>query len=137
MNADNLQRAIYTALTGDVALMALIVDVYADIPQPDEPETDADFPYVVIGKDALSDASTKTDDGVSAVAQIDVWSRENNYTEAKAVGSAVYNVLQKGDLTITGADHIATRAIGANYSVDPDGHTKRGLLTFSITYDGI
>ena len=137
MNADNLQRAIYTALTGDVTLMALITGVFADIPQPADPETDADFPYVVIGKDALTTFDTKTDNGVRAISQIDVWSRENNLTEAKAVGTAVYNVLQKGSLTITGAHHILTRAVGQNYSTDPDGHTKRGLLTFSVLYDEI
>ena len=137
MRGKELQEAIYAALTGDVTLMALITGVYADIQQPNLPEDDSNFPYVVIGADNLAEDSTKTDNGVRALVQIDVWSRQNNLTEAKDVGTAVYNVLQKGSLAITGAHHILTRAVGQDYSTDPDGHTKRGLLTFTVLYDEI
>ena len=77
MNADNLQRALYDALTGDVTLMALITGVYADVQQPDLPESDSNFPYVVIGQDNLSPFDTKTDNGASALCQLDIWSRQN------------------------------------------------------------
>ena len=137
MKGAELQQSIYDALTGDVTLMALITGVFADVQQPNLPEADADFPYVVIGQDNLVTFDTKTDNGVRALVQMDVWSRENNLTEAKDVGSAVYSVLQKGSLTISGAHHILTRAVGQDYSTDPDGHTKRGLLTFSVLYDEI
>ena len=137
MKGAELQRAIYSALTGDVTLMALITGVFADVQQPNRPEDGSLFPYVVIGADNLATFDTKTDNGVQALAQIDVWSRQNNLTEAKDVGTAVYDVLQKGSLTITGAHHILTRAVGQEYSTDPDGHTKRGLLTFIVIYDEI
>ena len=137
MNAEYLQAAIYDTLTGDAALMALITGVYADVQQPNLPEDDSDFPYVVIGQDNLSPFDTKTDNGASALCQIDVWSRQNNLTEAKAVGSAVYNVLQKGSLTITDAEHVLTRSESAVYSKDPDGQTKRGMLMFRVMYDEI
>ena len=137
MRGKELQEAIYAALTGDVTIMALITGVYADIQQPNLPEDDSAFPYVVIGQDSLAEDSTKTENGVRALVQVDVWSRQNNLTEAKDVGTAVYDVLQKGSLTITGAHHILTRAVGQDYSTDPDGHTKRGLLTFTVLYDEI
>jgi len=114
--------------------MALITGVYADIQQPNLPEDDSAFPYVVIGQDSLAEDSTKTFDGVNALVQIDVWSRQRNLTEAKDIGSAIYSALQKQPLTIVGADHIATRGVGQDYSTDPDGVTKRGLLTFSVLY---
>lgn len=137
MKGAELQQAIYDALTGDVTLMALITGVFADVQQPNLPEDDSSFPYVVIGQDTLREESTKTDNGVIATVQIDVWSRQNNVTEAKDIGTAVYNVLQKGNLTISGAHHILTRSIGQEYTTDPDGHTKRGLLTFSVLYDEV
>jgi hypothetical protein len=137
MKGAQLQQSIYDALTGDVTLMALITGVFADVVQPNLPENDANFPYVVIGQDTLSPFDTKTDNGTNALCQIDVWSRQNNLTEAKNVGTAVYDVLQKGSLTISGAHHILTRAVGQAYSTDPDGHTKRGLLTFTVMYDEI
>ena len=137
MKGAELQESIYDALTGDVTLMALITGVYADVQQPNLPEDDSLFPYVVIGQDSLATFDTKTENGVRALTQIDVWSRQNNLTEAKDVGTAVYDVLQKGVLTISGAHHILTRAVGQDYSTDPDGHTKRGLLTFTVIYDEI
>ena len=137
MKGRQLQQGIYDALTGNGALMAIITGVYADIQPPNLPEDDAAFPYVVIGNDSLAASDTKTTNGVRAALQIDVWSRQNNLTEAKDVGSAVYDVLQKADLAIEGANHILTRATGQDYSTDPDGHTKRGLLTFVVLYDGI
>lgn len=137
MNAQNLQTALYSALTGNAPLMALITGVYADVQQPDLPEDDADFPYVVIGQDNLTPFDTKTDNGASALCQIDVWSRQNNLIEAKTVASAIYDVLQKGSLTIPGADHILTRIESQAFSKDPDGHTKRGMVMARIIYDDI
>lgn len=137
MRAADLQRSIYGALTGDATLMALITGVYADVRQPDLPEADSDFPYVVIGQDNLSPFDTKTDNGASALCQIDVWSRQNNLTEAKDVASAIYAILQNGSLTITGADHILTRVESETFSSDPDGQTKRGMCMYRVIYDEI
>ncbi len=137
MNSANLQIAIYDALTGDATLMALITGVYADVEQPDLPESEADFPYVVIGQDNLTPFDTKTDHGASALCQIDIWSRQNNLTEAKAVAKAIYDVLQKGSLTIADAHHILTRVESETFSKDPDGETKRGMCMYRVIYDEI
>lgn len=137
MNAEYLQQAIYTALTGDPTLMGLITGVYADVEQPNLPEDPADFPYVTIGKDNLSPFDTKTSDGISALCQIDIWSRQRNLTEAKSVSSAIYDVLQKQPLTITDSHHILTRIESQVFSVDPDGITKRGMLMARIMYEEI
>ena len=137
MNADNLQRALYDALTGDVTLMALITGVYADVQQPDLPESDSNFPYVVIGQDNLSPFDTKTDNGASALCQLDIWSRQNNLIEVKEIAGAIYDVLQKGSLNITGADHVLTRIESQTFSKDPDGQTKRGMVMARVVYDEI
>ena len=137
MNAENLQRALYNALTGDGALMALITGVYADVQQPNLPEDDSDFPYVVIGKDNISPFDTKTDWGASALCQIDVWSRQRNLIEAKEIASAIYDALQGQPLSITDAHHILTRTESQVFSSDPDGVTKRGMVMARILYDEI
>ena len=137
MNAENLQRALYNALTGDATLMALITGVYADVQQPNLPEDDSDFPYVVIGQDNLTPFDTKTDNGASALCQIDVWSRSNNLIEVKTIASAIYAVLQKGSLTIADADHVLTRIESQSFSKDPDGQTKRGMVMARVVYDEI
>lgn len=134
MNADALQKAIYSKLTGDAILAAAVVGVYADVQQPASPEDDTLFPYVTIGRDTLTPWDTKTNFGVEALCQIDVWSRSNNFVEAKEIGELIWAALHHTDLIITGASHTMTVQENAGYTNDPDGHTKRGLLMFRVNY---
>lgn len=134
MNAENLQRAIYSALTSDVDLMALVTGVYAQQEQGDDSESPLVFPYVIIGDDDFDDASTKDTNGTQATAIIHVWSRERNYLVNKSVADAVYNVLQHQPLTIVGANHIDTVIVGQTFEKDPDGVTKHGVMNAQIMY---
>lgn len=134
MNSENLQSAIYTKLTGNSALMALITGVYADVQQPIDAGSDAAFPYVTIGQDNASSWDTKTEFGTEALCQIDIWSRSNNFTQAKTIGSAITDALHQQPLTITGASHVLTFQQSEVYSKDPDGHTKRGMLMFRVVF---
>jgi len=134
MNGENLQRAIYDKLTGDASLMALIDGVYADVQQPLDAGSDAPFPYVTIGSDSLSSWDSKTFLGTEALCQIDIWSRANNFLEAKAIGSAIVDALHHQPLTITGGSHVLTVQQSSVYSKDPDGHTKRGMLMFRVVF---
>ena len=134
MNADALQRALYTKLTGDANIAAAVVGVYADVVQPNLPEDNADFPYITIGRDNLTPWDTHTEFGAEAICQIDVWSRSNNLIEVKEIGELIWIALHHASLTIDGADHTMTVQQGANYTADPDGHTKHGVLSFRVTY---
>lgn len=134
MNGDNLQRAVYAKLTNDATLMAIIVGVYADVQQPSDAGSDAPFPYVTIGSDNLSSWDSKTFFGTEALCQIDIWSRSNNFIEAKEIGDAITNALHHQSLTITDASHVMTVQQSSTYSKDPDGHTKRGMLMFRVVF---
>lgn len=134
MNGENLQRAIYSKLTGDATLMALIEGVYADVAEPLDAGTDAPFPYVTIGQDNMAPWDSKTFLGTDAICQIDIWSRANNFLEAKAIGTAIVDALHHQPLTITRASHVMTVSQSATYSKDPDGHTKRGMLMFRVSF---
>lgn len=134
MNADALQRALYLKLTGDIDVAAAVVGVYADVQQPAKPEDDAGFPYITIGRDNITPWDTKTDFGAEALCQIDVWSRSNNLIEVKEIGELIWFALHHRGLTIENSDHVMTVQQSANYLSDPDGHTKRAVLSFRITY---
>ena len=134
MNSENLQRAIYTKLTSDAALMALVTGVYAEVQQPEDAADVSDFPYVSIGQDTATPFDAKTFFGSDATVQVDVWSRSNNMSEAKQVGSAITNALHYQPLVIQGASHVMTVQQSEAYTRDPDGHTKRGLLLFQVVF---
>ena len=135
MKADALQTAIYSALTGNAALMAAIVAVYDHVPQAAESEDNSAFPFVVIGRDVLSPMDTKTSNGIDAVCQVHIWTRHKGMKEAKQIHGLVYDVLHLGDLSISGANHIATRFVGDTFYDDPDGATRHAVMTFGVTYD--
>jgi hypothetical protein len=135
MKADALQKAIYGVLTGNAPLMAAVEGVYDKVPQAAQSEDDGDFPFVVIGRDDLSPADTKTSNGISATCQVHIWSRYEGMKEIKQISGLIYGLLQKGSLTITGAHHILTRFTGDTFYDDPDGKTRHAVLFFEVRYD--
>ena len=127
-----LQSAIYSLLVGDATLMASVVTVTAVHPQPDDAGDEAEFPYVTIGQDVGDTFDSHTFLGTEVSAQIDVWSRSNNYIEAKTIAARIQALLHHQPLTITGMDHVLTTMESATYLIDPDGRTKRALLVFRV-----
>jgi len=134
MNADGLQRAIYTKLAASSPLGALITGIYADVPQNVDSGDDSAFPFVTIGGDTMTGWDTKTTEGTTAVCQIDVWSRSHNILEAKEIGSAINDALNNAALTIPGASHVLTKVESATYMRDPDGKTKRGMILARVWF---
>jgi hypothetical protein len=142
MITEALQAAIYTRLSTDTALVALLsqawggVAIFSDVPEING-ENDAYFPYVSFGPDVATPWDTKTDFGSEVSVQIDVWSRQNDYTETKGILSAIHARLHYQPLIIAGASHVLTRVTSATTSLDPDGHTRRGLMFLTVIYDAI
>jgi hypothetical protein len=137
MSLDNLQRAIFTKLTGDSALMALIVGVYADHPQDNDSGSTTPFPYVTIGQDRGQNWDTKTTTGASVVCQIDTWTRSGNFLTAKAISAAIRLTLHYQPLIIPQANHTMTVVQSEGFMKDPDGTTKHGVLQALVTYTDI
>ncbi len=137
MKLDALQQGIYDKLTGDAGLVAAVTGIHVDVEQADLPEDDTRFPYISFGNDQGTYWDNKTHFGVSALCQIDVWSRQNNLKEAKGLGAAIHAILHHTPLTIAGAAHIMTVVESETYTKDQDGHTKRGLLLVRVLYDEI
>lgn len=64
-----LQRAVFSALSKDAALVALLgsAKIYDDVPQR------TDFPYVSFGQSTERDWSTATEDGAEHLVTLHVW----------------------------------------------------------------
>lgn len=137
MKQAELQAGIYSALTGDAPLMALVTGVYTDPQQVEAPESDAAFPYVTIGEDVGTAWDTTTDFGSSASVIVDAWSRSHNFTEAKNIGDAIHTALHHQSLTISGADHVMTIVESITVTRDPDGKSKRAMIQIRVLYDGL
>ena len=127
MSADSsweLQKAVFTALTGDAPLMAMITGVHDHVPQ------DAAFPYVTIGESTARDWSAVGVSGIETTLVMHVWSRERGHKEVKQILAEIHRILHDADLTVPGHVLVWLR-YGFSQSIrDNDGATYHGIAQY-------
>jgi len=121
-----LQTAIYTKLTGDATLMALITSVFDRQPQGSA------FPYVTIGDCSAKDLSNKAGAGTEHKMTLHVWSREGGRTQAATIMDRLYQLLHQGTLTVSGHTLVVMHFITSAIVLESDGDTYHGTLTLRI-----
>ena len=121
----NVQRAVYSALTGASALTALLADgassVYDDVPE------NATFPYITLGEGFADAWEEKDNVGQEHDLTIHTWSRYEGFKECKQIMQAIYDALNRVALTVTGQDVMDCRMTFAHFMRDPDGETRHGV----------
>ena len=126
-----IQLALYTALTGDATLMALITAVYDDVPMKTA------YPYVVIGDCTWLYWDTDTTTGGEATCTLHTWSRYSGRLEVKNIQKAIYNVLHRKPLSLSAGLAIDNFVEFAETYMDVDGETRHGVQRLRIiTIDG-
>ena len=121
-----LQQAIYAALIGDSALMALISGVYDYVPEGSA------LDYVTIGDDDFNANDTKTSNGFEVYATIHAWSENNGRKKVKELAGEIYRILHKTSLIITDFTHIQTFFETSKTFRDQDEKTYHNIQTFRI-----
>lgn len=91
-----LQKAVYTALTGNVPLMAKVTGVY------DEADENAALPIVVIGDGTTTENSTKTEVGQTITLTLHAWSEARGRMEIKEIMGLLFDALDGASLTLSG-----------------------------------
>lgn len=145
MNPAAVQTAIFGVLSSDPTLLSQLSTSWSDVngaipaifsEVPQENHDDDDFyPFISFGEDVTAPFDTKTSTGGDATMPISVWTRTADYIQAKTIAKRVYDLLHRQDLTISNANHVTTDMLTTEFSLDPDGSTRRGLLTFSVLYE--
>jgi hypothetical protein len=119
-----LRSAIRGALAADPPLTALLggAKIY------DEPPRSAELPYVTLGQDAISDASTASERSEEHALTLHVWSRQGGHREAHLIASAVLEALADAPLDL-GEHRLANlRFIVADVRREADGRTYHGVV---------
>lgn len=141
-----LQAAIYSRLSGFTALTALLSThdyggtvlpaIYDQVPQVDDPASNTDFPYIVLGEWTMVENDTDTDTGFDATLTIHTWSRQRGYQECQNVMLQVYNALHRyTGLTVTGYGVSGIHQEFSDLMRDPDGITRHGVQRFRIYFE--
>lgn len=139
MNLANLQQAVFTRLAGFTALTSQLSGqgIYSRVPQQDESEDAAFFPYVTF--DFPSTLPWDTDDtaGAQAILRVHVWSRSQSSLVLSRAMDSVYDCLNRFQIVIAGASTVDCLFINSTTMDDPDGVTTHGVVEFRVTYDEI
>jgi hypothetical protein len=123
-----LQKDIYSTLTGDVTLMAKINGVYDFIPD------NKPFPFVRVGEINLTDSGTHTFNGFEVEFVIDLWHRPPNRGKAALHGimDDIYRLLHKATFSIPNYTVYVSRFISSSIIVEEDNVTYHGITKFRI-----
>lgn len=117
-----LQQALYTKLTADATLMALVTGVYDYVPQ------DAAFPYVMIGEIGISPLASAAGGGMDAAITLRALSREGGRKQAAAILERLHALLHRGTLSLSGFTLISLRFTGSDIALLADGVSHEGRL---------
>ena len=133
MSADSswaLQQAIYTALTGDGTLMAMITGVHDHVPQ------ETAFPYVTIGEASAVAWRTVGADGMEVTLVMHAWSRSRGHREVKQIMAEIHRILHEANLTVPGHVLVWLRYGFSPAIADNDGATYHGIARYkALTYE--
>jgi hypothetical protein len=122
-----LQKAIFAALAADSALAAMIGDpprLY------DDPPGNSALPYVQIGDGTEADWSTASEAGSEHQLVFHVWSRAGGRMEARAILSAIHDVLHGAGLTLDSNYLVNLRFTLSQVWRENDGETYHGMARY-------
>lgn len=100
----DIQAAVFSALSGSSAVTDLVSTIVDFGPREDDAA--AIYPYIAIGNIFLNEMDTDNTNGFDAVMRIHTWTNTGSAKLAKDTQGAIYGVLHKADLSVTGFDTI-------------------------------
>lgn len=131
MNSEALQEALYDALNVSLITAQLgaggLKNEWAT--QVIDGAVVTDFPFITMTFPAIGQLSDKSEVGMDAFVQIDIWDR-NNGLRIKALADDVFATLNRQTLDVAG--HILTEGDETVFSRDQDGVTRRAMMRFRV-----
>ena len=130
LHSFELQKTLYDALTSDSGLSALVTGIFDDVPEGQE------YPYVVVGEEAVANIATKTLDANQHTVTVHSYSRSRGRKEVKQIMEEIYRILHDASLTVTGASLINLQNELQTVLLETDGITRHGILRFrAVIFD--
>ncbi len=120
-----IQVAIVTALKADSDVAAMTGGrVYDRVP------ANAEYPYISFGPEQDIPEDADCIEASEIILQIDVWSQDPGFREARRVGKAVKRALTEDAITLADNALVYFEYDGRRVLRDPDGNTSHVVLTF-------
>jgi hypothetical protein len=120
-----LQGAIVARLKASADLAALIgMRIYDDVPK------EKIFPYATVGEGDETSDDVDCIDGFEISLDIDIWSRDVGFPEAKRISDEIRKALKSPDLSLQINALVYFRHRQTRFLRDPDGLTSHAVMTF-------
>jgi hypothetical protein len=126
MALTEVQRALFTKLSGDGVLMAMISGIYDVVPQKTE------LPYVVIGDGQSRMLDADAVNLTEMLLQLDVWTDATGRKAALTIMSRLFALLHLGSLTINGFQQVLLRCEQADTAIEEQATRIHGTLTVRV-----
>ncbi|MDX0230245.1 DUF3168 domain-containing protein [Sinorhizobium meliloti] len=118
-----LQGVVFDVLRADPEMISLVNGrIYDRVPE------NKVFPYVSFGPTDDFEDDADCIYGTDLTIQLDVWSREVGFPEAKRICNAARNALHDKDLQLTENALVQIACRGIRMLRDPDGLTSHGIV---------
>ncbi|KQT88236.1 DUF3168 domain-containing protein [Aurantimonas sp. Leaf443] len=121
-----LQTTIFRTLTSDAALTALLGGPKVFDRRPER----ANFPYLTLGRTAVVDWSTGTEDGAEHILTLHVWAAGGGKAETYEIMDRVSTRLQDATLPLDGHRLVNLQLQFAEARQEPDSPAYHGIMRF-------
>ena len=127
MQAANLQKAVFQALSNSPALTQIVGNrIY------DYEAQDVAYPHIVIGELDTNDWSVKNVEGQEHLITLHIWSRRRGKLEAHTICDHIYSALHNQALNLGPGALIKIRLQRNNVFTDADGITTHAVMDFIV-----
>lgn len=120
-----LQKSLFTLLSADSTLSAMIAGVYDAVP------AGAEYPYVTIGDIQARDWSSATTVGMQYQVVIRCYSRQGGRKEALNILDRIHALLHDANPSVTGYQCVLLRYVLSDVALNGDGLTYEGIMRFN------
>lgn len=124
-SGEELQRLLFTTLTGDTAIMAIANGVYDKIQTAPFGTKTA---YISFGPMDANEDDADCITGLSVTVQLDVWSRAVGFLECRNLTDLVRKKLHRASLTLADNALVDINVTLTRVFRDPDGITSHGVV---------
>ncbi|RFC64223.1 DUF3168 domain-containing protein [Fulvimarina endophytica] len=121
-----LQKSIFRTLTADPGLTGLLGGPKVFDRRPER----AAFPYLTLGRTAVVDWSTGTEDGSEHILTLHVWAKGGGKQETYAIMDRVSETLNDAALPLEGHHLVNLQLQFAEARQEPESATYHGILRF-------
>ena len=119
-----LKEAVYSALTGDATLMAMVTGVYDYMPE------DTAYPCVTLTLAEVEDWGTRTVCGQRVALTLQVFSRERSSQSCLNILDRLHAVLHDASLSLSEDVLVSLRAGASDVTPGSDGLSIQGRIAF-------